>query len=86
MQNPNRSAIMKQSPRIWLAEHLLHLGWAFHGQKCECGFDKFNWLASVIGEGKWDANDEPADVWTRINFNICHALVSAHNSLMCNVE
>lgn len=67
--------------RIWLAEHLLHFGWAVFGQQCDCGNNRFNWLASRVGEGNWTDDGEPADTWTRIKFEIGHAFVMAHGRL-----
>ena len=72
----------KRSARIWLAEHLLHMGWALFGQECNCGYNRFNWLARTIGHGTWTDDGEPATMWTKIKFEIGHALVSAHNRLM----
>lgn len=71
-----------RSSRVWFAEHLLHFGWACFGQECDCGADRFNWLASRIGEGKWSDDGEPENLWTRIKFNVGHTFVMAHGLLM----
>lgn len=71
--------------RIWFAEHLLHFGWAIFGQECDCGHNRFNWLARWIGEGNWTDEGEPADRWTKIKFEIGHWFVMAHARLMVAV-
>lgn len=68
--------------RVWLAEHLLHFGWALFGQECGCGSNRFNWLARLVGEGQWDAEGEPANLRTRIKFNVGHAFVLMHGRLL----
>lgn len=68
--------------RIWLAEHLLHFGWALFGQECECGHNRFNWLARRMSEGNWTEDLEPADRWTRIKFEVGDFFVRAHGRLM----
>lgn len=68
--------------RIWLAEHFLHLGWALFGQECDCGANRFNWLARMIGEGQWDDEGEPANHRTWIKHWCGAGLVGLHGSLM----
>lgn len=72
----------RRSPKVWLAEELLHFGWALFGQECDCGFNRFNWLARLIGEGRWDDEGEPADLRTDIKFRVGCAFVAAHARLM----
>jgi hypothetical protein len=36
-------------PRIWLAEHLLHFGWAVFGQECDCGYNRFTLIGMMKG-------------------------------------
>lgn len=67
--------------REWLREQLLHFGWAFFGQECDCPYGRFNWLARKIGEGQWTAELEPANWRTAIKFQIGQALVSISNRL-----
>jgi len=71
-----------RSPRIWLAEHLLHIGWAIHGQECDCSYNRFNWMARLSGEGNWTDAMEPADRWTSLKFRVGEAFVRAHERLM----
>ena len=73
---------VRRSPRIWFAEHLLHFGWALFGQECDCGANRFNWLARHVDEGTWDDEGEPVTLWTKIKFNIGHAFVSAHGRII----
>ena len=68
--------------RDWLSNHLLHIGWAIFGQECECGHNRFNWLARLIGHGNWTDNLEPADRWTAIKHRAGDALLTAHAKLM----
>lgn len=68
--------------RAWIAEHLLHIGWALFGQECDCGHNRFNHLARWIGEGKWTDDLEPADLRTKIKWHIGNALVGVHNRMM----
>jgi hypothetical protein len=49
-------------------ELCLHLGWAFLGQECDCGHNPFNWLARLIGPGKFD--DDKPHGFTRITYPI----------------
>lgn len=67
--------------RDWFAGHLLHFGWAFLGQECDCGHNRFNWLARLIGDGQWDDDGEPSNRLTRIKFEIGHWFVMQHNWL-----
>lgn len=73
---------MKRPLRIWLAEHLLHFGWALFGQECDCGHNRFNWLARLIGEGEWDDDGDAVNLKTKIKFHVGHAFVLAHGQLM----
>lgn len=73
---------MRRTLAVWLAEHMLHFGWALFGQECGCGANRFNWLARIIGEGNWTDDLEPKDSWTKIKFHTGHSLVTAHNYLM----
>lgn len=68
--------------RIWLAEHLLHIGWAIFGQECDCGYNRFNWAARIMGEGQWTDDLEPANRWTAIKHRVGELFVSAHGRLM----
>ena len=70
--------------REWIAEQFLHLGWALFGQESECNYNYFNWLARVIGEGQWDNEGEPANLWTRIKHEIGHKLVLVHGRMLKN--
>ncbi len=76
----------RRTIRIWFAEHLLHFGWAWFGQECGCGHNRFNWLARRIGEGKWDDEGEPANLWTKVKFEVGSFFVQAHGSLMMRVD
>lgn len=71
-----------RTPKIWLAEHLLHIGWAVLGQECDCGCNRFNWFARLVGGGQWSEDAEPLNLRTRIKCGIGEALILAHNNLM----
>lgn len=71
---------------VWLADHLLHFGWAMFGQECECGDNRFNWLARRVHTGNWTNEGEPADLWTNIKWHIGNAFVSAHGWLLTTFD
>lgn len=62
-----------------VADLLLHLGWAFFGQECECGHNPFNWMARRIdGEAGWDdERDCPVGFRHKIKWHVGHRLVLA---------
>lgn len=72
----------RRSFRIWLAEHLLHIGWAIMGQECHCGDNRFNWLARLQDEGQWTDDGEPANLWTSATLCVGEAFVNAYCRLM----
>ena len=72
--------------RIWLAEHLLHIGWAMMGQECACGYNRFNWLARLMGEGQWIDGREPATRWTAIKCWVGERLIDAHGRLYSSAQ
>lgn len=74
--------MQRRSSKVWLAEHFLHFGWALLGQECDCGHNRFNWLARLIGEGKWTDDLEPANLSTRLKYNVGNGLVQLHNRMM----
>lgn len=74
----------RRSFRTWLAEHLLHIGWAIFGQECECGANRFNWAAKLIGEGDWTDDGEPSTVRTRVKFWLGSQFIDAYSWLMKN--
>lgn len=68
--------------RIWIAEMMLHFGWALFGQECNCGGNYFNCLARWMGEGNWTDDLEPADLWTSLKYHVGYAFVRAHARLI----
>ncbi len=68
--------------KIWLGEHLLHLGWALFGQESDCQYNCFNWLACRIGEGQWTDDGEPANWRTYFKYHAGHWLVITASRLM----
>lgn len=58
-----------------ISDWLLHLGWAFFGQECDCPDNPFNGLARWFGEGNWTDMCEPADLRTHIKYHVGCAII-----------
>ena len=45
-----------------LSDFIQHLGWAFLGQECDCGHNKFNWLARYFHQPLFERYGDDDDM------------------------